>query len=330
MVDVTKPVRWGIIGCGNVTEVKSGPGLQLAEGSELVAVMRRNEALAQDYAQRHGVPRWYGDADALINDEQVDAVYIATPPDSHLHYTQRVAAAGKPVYVEKPMARTGAECEQMVQACAQAEVPLFVAFYRRRLPIHLQVEALLTEGVIGTPRFVNIRHVGIFGPEDDNEVPWRVVPEIAGKGGYFHDLAAHQLDLLDYLLGAIEPASGVAVNLGGHYACDDTVTAAWRHNSGIVGSGTWCFVAGDGLPSEEIEIVGNEGRINFTAFSLDQPIRLQRGTKTEEFSAPCPEHVQQPLIQSLVDELRGRGTCPSTGISALRTARVMDQILGVA
>ena len=323
------PVRWGIIGCGDVTEVKSGPGLQQAEGSELVAVMRRDAAKARDYAQRHGVPRWYDDADALIADDDVDAVYIATPPDSHLEFTRRVAAAGKPVYVEKPMARTAAECGQMVRACTEAGVPLFVAYYRRRLPIHLKVESLLRGGAVGAPRFVCIRHVGVFGPTADGAVPWRLVPHIAGKGGYFHDLASHQLDLLDYLLGPLTPAGGVAMNLGGHYACHDTVTAAWRHDTAVAGSGTWCFVAGEELTAEDIEIVGDEGRLSFTAFSLERPVRLQRGSRVEEFALPPPRHVQLPLIQSVVDDLRGRGTCPSTGESAMRTARVMDRILGV-
>jgi predicted dehydrogenase len=89
-------VRWGIIGVGNVTEAKSGPGFQQAERSELVAVMRRNGDLAADYARRHDVPRWYDDADELINDPEVDAVYVATPPDSHREYVVRVAQAGKP------------------------------------------------------------------------------------------------------------------------------------------------------------------------------------------------------------------------------------------
>jgi predicted dehydrogenase len=113
-------VRWGIIGVGDVTERKSGPGFQQAERSELVAVMRRTGELAADYARRHGVPRWYDDADALIADPEVDAVYVATPPDTHRHYALRAAAAGKPVYVEKPMARTADECNEMIEACEAA------------------------------------------------------------------------------------------------------------------------------------------------------------------------------------------------------------------
>ncbi len=126
-----RTIRWGIIGCGNVTEVKSGPGFQKAGNSSLVAVMRRNAALAQDYAGRHGVPRWYDDGAALIADPEVDAVYVATPPSSHKGYVLACAAAGKPVYVEKPMALDHGECEEMIAACRAANVPLFVAYYRR-------------------------------------------------------------------------------------------------------------------------------------------------------------------------------------------------------
>ena len=198
-------IRWGIIGCGDVTEVKSGPAFYKIEGSELVAVMRRDGDKARDYAQRHQVPRWYDQADALIADAEVDAVYIATPPDSHAEYTIQVARAGKPVYVEKPMARNHAECQAMIAACQQAQVPLFVAYYRRTLPAFCKVKALVDEGAIGPVRYVSIELCQPAG-ENPDDLPWRVVPEISG-GGYFFDLASHQLDYLDHLLG---PISAVA------------------------------------------------------------------------------------------------------------------------
>ena len=166
-------VRWGIVGVGNVAEHKSGPGFQQAERSELVAVMRRNGSLAADYARRHDVPRWYDDADELINDPGVDAVYVATPPDSHSAYVLRAAQAGKPVYVEKPMARTAVECEQMVSACAEAGVGLFVAYYRRAMPRFVKVKELLEGGRIGQLRSVSIR----------NERPAPVGGEAARRGG---------------------------------------------------------------------------------------------------------------------------------------------------
>src|SRR5450432_1142641 len=124
MIGTMNLVRWGMIGCGDVTEKKSGPAFAKVPGSSLVAVMRRNGPAAADYARRHGVPRWYDDAAKLIHDPEVDAVYIATPPDTHASYTEAVAQARKPVYVEKPMARTLAECEAMNAACEKAGVPL--------------------------------------------------------------------------------------------------------------------------------------------------------------------------------------------------------------
>ena len=324
-------IRWGILGCGDVCEVKSGPGLQKAEGSELVAVMRRDAERAEDFARRHNVPTWTSDADGLIGNTDVDAVYIATPPSTHLELTRKVAAAGKPVYVEKPMAPDGTQAQQMHDVCTEAGVPLFVAYYRRRLPIFLQVERWLKEGAIGDVRFVSIRLFG--GPSQADllgaGVGWRVQADVAGKGGYFHDLGCHQLDVLDYLLGPIHDMSGQSVNQAGLYDCDDAVTAAWGHSSGVVGSGLWVFTAFKDSRTEQIEIVGSEGRIFCSAFDLAAPLRLERpaGTIKDVTIAP-PDHVQQPLIQSVVDELLGRGQCPSTGESALRTARVMDRVLG--
>ncbi|MBC3541160.1 Gfo/Idh/MocA family protein [Rufibacter sediminis] len=322
-----KTIRWGIIGCGNVTEVKSGPAFQKVPHSSLVAVMRRNGEKAQDYAQRHVVPKWYDNAQALIDDPEVDAVYIATPPDSHAEYTLAVAAAGKPVYVEKPMALNYAQCQEMVKACQTAQVPLFVAYYRRRLPSFLKVKELLEAGTIGEVKLVNIR---LFHPVQENlnphELPWRVQPEIAG-GGLFFDLASHQLDYLDYLLGPITAASGQTENQAGLYPAEDIVTGQFRFASGVLGTGIWCFTVAPGQFKDEIDIIGSQGRITFPSFALE-PIKVETAQETEAYFLPPPPHVQQPFIQTIVEELTGQGKCPSTGESAARTAWVMDQIVG--
>jgi predicted dehydrogenase len=318
-------VRWGIVGCGDVTEVKSGPALQKAAGSQLVAVMRRNAAKAEDYARRHRVPRWYADADGLINDPEVNAVYVATPPDTHAEYTLRAARAGKPVYVEKPMARTHAECQRMIEACRQEGVPLFVAYYRRALPSFLKVKELVQEGAIGQVRCARLTLLQPLREKEGQVLPWRVVPEISG-GGYFFDLAAHQLDYLDYLFGPIDSVSGRAVNQAGRYSAEDLVCAHFHFASGVLGSGIWCFTLGEGQQQDRIEIEGSRGRIAFSTFAFT-PVLLEREKGVEEFPFPRPEHVQQPLIQTVVNALLGKGECPSTGESGARTSRVMDQIV---
>lgn len=344
-------VRWGIIGCGEVCEAKSGPAFGKAEGSSLAAVMRRDAAKARDFAARHGVPRWYSDAGSLIADPGVDAVYVATPPDSHAHYAVLAAGAGKPVYVEKPMARTYAECETMLAACRAAGVPLFVAYYRRSLPKFLKAKEILAEGGIGAVRSVYVTLCRPSAPARPGEAaPWRLVPGVSG-GGLFVDLASHTLDILDFLLGPIVEARGLAARLGvgssagatgAAYApgttgtadaadaavpavkAEDTVSACFAFASGALGAGTWSFSAAQW--ADRVEIIGDAGRLAFSTFG-DEPIRRDSGEGTREYAFANPAPIQQPLIQSIVDELRGRGKCPSTGESAARTNRVMDAIL---
>jgi predicted dehydrogenase len=318
-------IRWGIIGCGDVTEVKSGPALQQAENSELVAVMRRDKDKVRDYAKRHHVPRWYTDAEKLIQDPEVDAVYIATPPDSHMLYTLQVARAGKPVYVEKPMARSHAECLTMIDACAKAAVPLFTAYYRRSLPRFLKVKSLLEEGAIGKIRFVRIE---LYQPPfawdyQPGSLPWRVMPEIAG-GGYFIDLASHTFDILDYYFGPIDRVQGYADNHAGLYPAEDVVSCSFMFKSGIAGNGFWCFTAAQ--RSDVIEFIGEKGKIIFSTFSQD-PVRLLTPDLDKQWKIINPGHIQLPHIQSIVNDLSGIGTCPSNGISAARTSWVLDRIL---
>lgn len=316
-------VRWGIIGVGSVTEKKSGPGFGQAERSELVAVMRRSADKAADYAARHGVPRWYSDADALIRDPEVDAVYIATPPDLHHKYTLRVAAAGKPVYVEKPMARTAAECTAMNAVCAAAGVPLFVAYYRRAMPRFLKIRELVHGGAIGEPRALTIRLLRPDKTDRGGDLPWRVQPERSG-GGLFVDLGSHTLDFLDFLLGPVTEVVGMSANQAGSYPAEDVVAGAFSFASGVRGVGLWCFSAHN--PCDEVELSGSLGSLRFSSFD-ETPLRLLTGEGETLIDAPYPTTVQAPLIQTVVDALTGRGECPSTGESALRTARVVDTLL---
>ena len=271
-------VRWGIIGVGNVTERKSGPGFRHAERSELVAVMRRNADLAADYARRNGVPRWYDDADELINDPEVDAVYIATPPDSHREYAVRVAQAGKPVYVEKPMARTALECQDMIAACDEAGAGLFVAYYRRAMPRFATVKELLDGGRIGQLRTVSIRNERPAPVGEGHREGWRVDPAISG-GGHFVDLGSHILDLLDWLLGPVTRAAGVATNRGGRYLAEDLVTGVFSFRSGVEGVGVWNY---DSFRDQDrVEIVGTDGALSFSCFA-EEPLRLRTARGVEQ------------------------------------------------
>ena len=317
-------VRWGIIGCGDVTEVKSGPGFQNARGSQLVAVMRRNGALAADYAKRHGVPRWYDDARALVHDPEVDAVYVATPPGAHLELAQLVAAAGKPCHMEKPMARHTPECDAMIDAFAQAGQKLFVAYYRRAMPRFLKMRELLDRGVLGSLTGVTYRlATSTPANADPAKNAWRVSAENSG-GGLLLDVGSHLLDFLDFCLGPLEDVHGRAARLATTGEVEDAVAMTFCTAGGVPGTASWNFSS---LVKEDVlEFTGTAGRASIVFFGTD-PVRLETARGVELFDIANPPHVAQPLIQTVVDELLGRGTCPSTAESARRTQLVMDRVL---
>lgn len=325
-------INWGILGVGDVCEVKSAPAMQLIKNSKLVAVMRRNGAKAKDYAERHQVSKWYNHADELINDPEVNAIYIATPPNAHEELTLKAAQAGKPVYVEKPMAKSFAECKRMIAACNKFNVPLYVAYYRRMLPNFLKLKSLIESGIIGEVRLVKIELYKTIDPDIVSKtigtmpINWRVDPEISG-GGYFFDLAAHQLDFLDFVFGPIQTVNGYAGNQAGLYKAADIVTSSFTFENGIQGIGSWCFTVDEKAQKDELTIIGTEGKIYISFFGEAEIIVEKSALKSkQQFSFDLPKHIQQPLIQTIVDDLLGTGICPSTGASAARTNWVMEEM----
>lgn len=319
-------VKWGFIGCGEATEKKSGPAFAQVEGSEVVAVMSRDAEKAQSYAKRHNIARWYTDAQKLVDDPEVNAIYIATPPSSHATFAIMAMRAGKPVYIEKPMAASYEDCARINRISKQTGIPVFVAYYRRYLPYFQKVKELI--GRIGRVINVQIRFAQPPRALDYNSqnLPWRVLPVIAG-GGYFYDLAPHQLDLLQDMFGVILEAQGYTSNRGGLYEAEDTLSASFKFENGLPGSGSWCFVAHESAKEDRIEIIGDQGMLCFSVFTFD-PIALHTEQGRKEFHIPNPQYVQQPLIQSVVNHLLKRDVCTCDNISATPTNWVMDRILG--
>ncbi len=320
-------INWGIIGVGDVTEVKSGPAFYKIEHSNLYAVMRRNAEKAEDYAKRHNVPKWYANASDLINDPDIDAVYIATPPDSHANYAIEAMKAGKPVYVEKPMARNYSECMEMLQVSKETGIPLWVAYYRRSLPAFLKAKELILSGAIGKPLMVNVKLYKQASEhhQKPEEMHWHVFPEIAGAGHFF-DLASHQFDYLDFVLGPVKEVKGQAVNQAGLYPAEDTVSGTWKHESGVIGTGSWCFVVDKSSEEDYIQVIGEKGEISLPCFSPGA-LKIKNSDKEEELEFKNPQHISQNLVQQVVNELHGIEKCVSTGESAARTSRVLDEFV---
>ena len=314
---------------GEVTELKSGPAFSEVEGSGVVAVMSRHEKNARSYAEKHGIPRWYTDAQELIDDPEVNAIYVATPPSSHATYAIMAMKAGKPVYVEKPLAASYEDCARVNRVSEETGVPCFVAYYRRYLPYFQKVKDIVDNGVIGKTINVQIRFATPPREQDfgkNGQLPWRLLPDIAG-GGYFYDLAPHQLDLLQHIFGVITEARGICANRGGLYEAEDSVCASFEFEGGLPGSGSWCFVAHESAREDRIEIIGDQGSVSFSVFDY-QPIKLHTCEGTETITVPNPPYVQYPIIKSVCEHLQGIGLCECTSVSATPVNWVLDRILG--
>lgn len=316
-----REIKWGIIGCGNVTEVKSGPAFNRVLRSSLVAVMRRDADSAKDYAMRHGVPKWYDDANLLINDPEVNAIYIATPPLQHESYALTAMAAGKPVYIEKPMTLNTASAIRMKDAAEKYNVKLSVAHYRRAQPMFLKIKSLLEAETIGTVKVVQLQ---MLQPENtsliaNSETNWRLDPAISG-GGLFHDLAPHQLDLMSYFFGEADQSSGLSLNQGNSHGVDDMVVGHILFKNGVAFNGTWCFSAAEHC--DICEIIGTEGKISFPVFG--NKVTLRKNGDDEVFIFDALPHVQMPMIEEVVRYFLDAGDNPCSANQAIQSMQFMD------
>ena len=323
-----KQINWGFIGCGEVTEKKSGPAFNEVEGSQVVAVMSRSENKARSYAERHHIRKWYTDAQELIDDPDVNAIYIATPPSSHATFAIMAMRAGKPVYVEKPLAASYNDCIRINRISEQTGVPCFVAYYRRYLPYFQKVKEIIENGTIG--KVINVQIRFSVPPRDldyknEKELPWRLQPDIAG-GGYFYDLAPHQIDLLQNIFGVITRAHGYPANRAHLYKAEDTVSACFFFENGVTGSGSWCFVGHESAKEDCIEIIGDKGSLSFSVFTYE-PIVLITSEGKQSITVPNPSYVQLPIIKHVIEHLQGIGHCDCTSISATPVNWVLDRVL---
>jgi len=320
---ILNQVRWGMVGVGRVTEVKSGPALQLAKNSALYGIYARNLLIAEDYARRHSVERVFCSLEDLLDSPHIDAVYIATPPGSHRELALLACRAGRPTYVEKPMARSYRECEEMNLMFQSARVPLYVAYYRRALPRFQLFGQLAMDGTIG-----DVSRITYRASKNANvncaPLPRRLQAEQSG-GGLFLDVGCHVLDALDHLFGAIQDVRGLARKQSNDYDVEEYVSMDFRIGGRVSGHAVWNFCAS--FEEDVLEVEGSNGSVRMNVFSYSPILVSLKDGSSTQYRVPDPKHIQQPLVQTIVDELLGCGTCPSTGVSAARTSAVIDCVL---
>ena len=327
MKNISGTVNWGIIGCGDVCEVKSGPAFNKVANSKLVAVMRRNLVKAKDFAQRHGVPKYYAEAAELINDKEVNAIYIATPPSSHESYLEMALKAGKPVYVEKPVTVNSASVERMIGKEKRYDGKVSVAHYRRGLPLFNKIKQLVNDGAIGKVKLILLRTLQptvskIITQTEDN---WRINPEISG-GGLFHDLSPHQLDIMYWIFGTPQYVQVTSANQGKLYNAPDMTMVQLAFANDIYFNGVWDFNVAETATADSCEIIGDKGSILFSFFRVST-IELTTIAGIETLELEYPINIQQPHINNVVKFFRGEGINPCSLEEALVTMKVMDKAI---
>ncbi|MBI5566677.1 MAG: Gfo/Idh/MocA family oxidoreductase [Chloroflexi bacterium] len=316
MIDV---VRWGIIGCGNVVEFKSGPPLYQTPGSELVAVMRRDAAKAADFAQRHGARRWYTQAEALIADADVNAIYIASPHYQHAAHVKLAANAGKIVLCEKPMGISVAEAQACVDVCRANNVPLAVAYYRREWPIVQKMRELLNDGAIGRVVSARIHLADYFA--GDPERPWLTSKALAG-GGALANAGSHWIDLVRYLLGDVISVNAQCSAHASGFETEDTIVMQMETISQALVSVS--ITLQSPINANEFEISGTQGRLRATSLADGQLIIDRAGEKTQALSLARSRFAHAEFIAVLIDRLRSGQPSPIPGEEAVAVWRIMD------
>ena len=320
-----RQIGWGMIGCGDVTEQKNGPGLYLANRSRLVGVANRTRARAEDWVRRHGAGRVYESAEALLAEPAVDIVYVATTPDCHKKYAIACAEAGKHCYLEKPIALSYREAEEIQAAFQKSGTKIFVAHYRRGMTRYKEIKRLLDSGAIGKVRGMQMlrtqRQTAEERRPETAEKPWRVQRGISG-GSHFFEGDIHILDLSVFLVGPADNFRLEALNETGFYEGADAVSLSACTETGVLISGLWCYAAYRKL--DRVIIFGDKGSITFQYGQNDGPVTIETEDGVKEIRPFVHPNIGTEQIQDIVDELLGTGRCASTLESAMRSLRIAE------
>ena len=321
-----KTIRWGIIGTGDVAEYKGGPPLYHLPHSELVAVMSRNEARVRGFADRHGVDKWYVDVDAMLEEANLDAVYVATPPNVHLEMTEKAADRGIHVLLEKPMAHTVAECEAINKVVEKKNIQLIVAYYRRFFPVVVQMKAWLDEGAIGRPIRARAMHTGFYDEEAFRDRAWLIDPAIAG-GGFMTDAGIHRLDLFSHLFGEVKDVTAYTDIVHFDFKAtpegviDDSSTVICRFDQGV--HATAEFNWNVSIPVDEFDISGTHGRILSRNLGKGE-VELIAGDRHEKKVLPPPEFTHLGLVHHFNECIRTNVTNQLSGDAGMQATRITN------
>lgn len=317
-----KKIRWGIIGGGKYVQSKGGKAFNIVENSIVQSVMRRDLTEAKECAQELGAKSYYDNYKKLIDDHEVDAVYIASPPGLHLEQAIYCANAKKPLYLEKPMARNFAECVSIIDVFKENETPLYVSHYRRSHNKFQKLKELIDGKIIGDIFTINCQLNRKY--EDDKDHPWYFKPLLSG-GGKFIDISPHMIDILIYLFGELDEVKSICVNHNKDHNLEDVVVAIFKFKNNVVGTLNYNMLSSE--KNDNIVCVGNKGKLEFSIHKATPIIVSEGGKIVDEIIIENPKNSQEPMIRNVVNDILTGCNNVCYGADALETYRAIDLIL---
>lgn len=298
-------MNWILIGIGDIAKRRVIPAIQSESRSQLYGLVTRDPAKAAQY----GVRAW-SSLDEALADPAIDAVYVATPVSLHAPQTIQSLRAGKHVLCEKPMAMNEAEAQEMVRVAEECKRIFGVAYYRRAYPKVRRAKELLAAGAIGQPVLAELTCHEWRG-EDARYRGWLLDPALAG-GGPLYDIASHRIDVLNYLFGQPQRATGFLSNAVHHYAVEDNATIMIDYAGGVRGivDVRWHSK----IKRDECRIRGTEGEMQLSPLN-GQDLIYPGGHE----HLPVHENVHLPMIENFMDAVEGKAQLLASGAEAYWT-----------
>ncbi len=319
------PLRFGILGAAQIAPPALVDPARRTDGVEIVAIAARAPARARAFAEKHGIPRAVASYDALVEDPDVDAIYVALPNSHHHAWTIRALRAGKHVLCEKPIAANAAEAEEMAAVAHETKRTLLEAFHWRYHPLAERLLEILRGGELGRISHWRARFtVPLLKRADDIRFHYELA------GGALMDLGCYPVSVLRHLARAEFTVARASAKVGPPKV-DAAIEAELRFPDGATGE-LGCSMEADASFAADLEVRGERGVLrvqNYLAPQFGSRITLEDASGTRE-EQPTREPTYGFQLRAFADALRTGARLPTNADDAILNMRAIDAIYRAA
>jgi predicted dehydrogenase len=317
-------IKWGLIGCGDISKKRVAPGLRDAENSRLISVNRSDFSKAESFAKEFGADKWIKDWKELVVDKDINAVYIATPVYLHAEQTIAAAEAGKHVLCEKSMALNTNEADKMIDACKANNVKLGIAYYRNLYPVVHRIKEIIASAEIGKIVHIQSNNFENFNLKPGEPRYWLLEKEKSG-GGPMMDMGCHRIEVFTNIIGAVNQVKSFNDNIVFKREVEDSSIAHFKFENGATGILTSSHAAKEA--KDTLDIFGSEGSIHVPVLN-EGTITIVSSNETRTEKHPKHVNAHQPLIEDFIHAVLEDREPAVSGEMGRTITRILDKIYG--